>query len=213
MRTRIIVLSIAAALLSSICANAQKFSIEVSTGYPFPMMTHRDAGPEPGSPEAAEADQMFLNGQSRQITFLPNLNVVCSYHFDPRAEVSLFLNLHGYSYRIVQHPKGGDPSMGIGWPYDETKVEKVLNRGYKNMAVAPGVLFKYYWYNREVWKWYSALGASYLFTEDPVWYQYRVIPQITFIGTHFGRGRWYGVADLSLGPMGLGPQVGCGYQL
>lgn len=176
------------------------------------MLIHSDAGPKPGTEEPDAAAQMFWEGKSKKITMFPNLNMAFSYMVDERAEVSLFLHLHGYTYSIVQHPKGGDPSRETGSEYDIHRVIKVIKRGYVNMGVVPGFLFKYYWDNQDFWRWYSALGLGVFVQGDPVITDHLVVPQITLIGTHFGRGHWYGVADFSLGPMGLGPQVGCGYR-
>ena len=141
-KTIILVLAL---LVTSVTARSQetaewkshRHSLEISTGFPYPMMIHSDVGPEPGSPEDLEKQRMWNEGQSKKETMYPNLTVMYSFRFAEAGEVSVFCNVHGYTYAIRQHAKGYTP--GMEWNYDVHKVTKVLERGYVNMAVVPGV--------------------------------------------------------------------------
>ena len=187
-----------------------RHSLEISTGIPYPMFTHSDAGPEPGSQEELEFLSRWDNGLSLKKTMYPNLTVTYSFRFANNGEVSVFFNVHGYTYALRQHAKGYTP--GMEWDYDVNKVTKVLERGYVNMAVVPGFLLKYYWHNRDYWKWYSGAGLGFFATGYDVLSGLRVTPEIILAGTHFGRNHVYGVAELVFGPTGLGPQLGLGYR-
>ena len=174
------------------------------------MMIHSDVGPAPDSPEAAARLEMWENGQSKKETMYPNLTLTYSFRFNEAAEVSVFFNMHGYTYAIRQHPKGYTP--GMNWNYDVYTVTEVLERGYVNMAVVPGFIFKYYWYNRDVWKWYSGAGVGFFAYGEDFIFGRKVTPEVILAGTHFGRNHFYGVAEFVLGPTGLGPQIGLGYR-
>lgn len=214
-KTIILVLAL---LVTSVTAKAQgaaewkshRHSLEISTGFPYPMMIHSDVGPEPGSPEELEMQRMWNEGQSKKETMCPNLTVMYSFRFAEAGEVSVFFNVHGYTYAIRQHAKGYTP--GMGWDYNVHKVTKVLERGYVNMAVVPGVLFKYYWYNRDFWKWYSGFGVGYFAYGEDILFDRKISPEAILAGTHFGRNHIYGVAELVFGPTGIGPQLGLGYR-
>lgn len=187
-----------------------RHTLEVSTGIPYPMFIHSDAGPEPGSQEELEFFNMWNNGLSKKRTMYPNLTITYSFRLAVEGEVSVFCNIHGYTYAICQHPEGYTP--GLNWNYDASTVTEVLERGYVNMAIVPGFIFKYYWYNKEFWKWYSGIGLGFFAYGHDVLTDLRVSPEIILAGTHFGRNRVYGVADFVLGPSGLGPQLGLGYR-
>ena len=185
-------------------------SLEISTGFPYPMMIHSDAGPAPDSPEAAAGLEMWKNGQSKKETMYPNLTLTYSFRFAKDGEISFFINMHGYTYAIRQHPEGF--TSGMDWNYDITTVTKVLKRGYVNMAVVPGFIFKYYWYNRDFWKWYSGAGIGFFAYGEDYIFGRRYTPEVILAGTHFGRNHIYGMAEFVLGPTGLGPQIGLGYR-
>lgn len=218
MRPNNTIILVLALLVTSVTAKAQgaaewkshRHSLEISTGFPYPMMIHSDAGPAPDSPEAAAGLEMWKNGQSKKETMYPNLTLTYSFRFAEDGEISFFINMHGYTYAIRQHAKGSTP--GMGWDYNVHKVTKVLERGYVNMAVVPGVLFKYYWYNRDFWKWYSGFGVGYFAYGEDALFNRRFSPEAILVGTHFGRNHIYGVAELVFGPTGLGPQLGLGYR-
>ena len=218
MHTNKTIIMVMALLVTSIGASAQDsalwknhcHSLEISTGIPYPMMIHTDVQPPPENPEAAAHSQMWLNGQSKKETMYPNLTVIYSFRFAEAGEVSAFFNLHGYTYAICQHPEGW--TEGIDWPYDIRKVSKVLKRGYVNMAVVPGFLLKYYWYNRDFWKWYSGVGIGFFVYGEDALFSRRFSPEAILAGTHFGRNHIYGVAELVFGPTGIGPQLGLGYR-
>ena len=206
------------ALLIALGANAQDdtlwkshlHSLEISTGIPYPMMIHPDTDPMPSSPEGAVVWEMWENGQSKTETMYPNLTLTYSFRFAKDGEISFFLNMHGYTYAIRQHPEGF--TSGMDWNYDINTVTKVLKRGYVNMAVVPGFIFKYYWYNRDVWKWYSGAGIGFFAYGEDCIFDRKVTPEVILAGTHFGRKHVYGVAEFVLGPTGLGPQIGLGYR-
>ena len=211
-------ISVVAALALVLDANAQqasftddhRFSLELSTGIPYPMLIHSHTDPEPGSAEYAEWMQMLNDGQSKAETMYPNLTLMFSWHIDRNWELSIFCNAHGYTYEIRQHPKGF--TEGMNWDYDVNTVTEVLKRGYKNMAIVPGAILKYYWYNRDFWKWYSGAGVGYFVYGEAPLFDTRVVPELILAGTHFGRRHLYGVAEFTLGPTGLGPQLGLGYR-
>ncbi len=212
------VIMVLALLVTSFGAIAQetagwkshRHSLEISTGIPYPMRIHSGVEPPPESPEAATHSQMWLNGQSKTDTMYPNLTVMYSFRFVEAGEISVFCNIHGYTYAIRQHAKGYTP--GMNWDYDVHKVTKVLDRGYVNMAVVPGVILKYYWYNRDFWKWYSGVGIGFFaYGEDELFHR-RFSPEAILAGTHFGRNHIYGVAEFVFGPTGIGPQLGLGYR-
>ena len=211
-------ISVVAALALVLDANAQqasftddhRFSLELSTGIPYPMLIHSHTDPEPGSAEYAEWMQMLNDGQSKAETMYPNLTLMFSWHIDRNWELSIFCNAHGYTYEIRQHPKGF--TEGMNWDYDVNTVTEVLERGYKNMAIVPGAILKYYWYNRDFWKWYSGAGVGYFVYGEAPLFDTRVVPELILAGTHFGRRHLYGVAEFTLGPTGLGPQLGLGYR-
>lgn len=211
-------ISAVAAMALAFGANAQqasftddhRFSLELSTGIPYPMLIHSHTDPEPGTAEYAEWMQMLNDGQSKAETMYPNLTLMFSWHIDRNWELSLFCNAHGYTYEIRQHPKGF--TEGMNWGYDVNTVTEVLERGYKNMAIVPGAILKYYWYNRDFWKWYSGAGVGYFVYGEAPLFDTRVVPELILAGTHFGRRHLYGVAEFTLGPTGLGPQIGLGYR-
>ena len=218
MKKSIILFFVVAALELALDANAQQtsvadehiFSLELSTGIPYPMLIHSDTGLKPGTAEYDKWMQMRNDGQSRVETMYPNLTVMFSWRVDRHLEISLFCNAHGYTYAIRQHPKGY--TEGMNWDYDINTVTEVLERGYKNMAVVPGALLKYYWYNRDFWKWYSGAGVGYFVYGEAPLFDTRIVPELILAGTHFGRRHLYGVAEFTLGPSGLGPQLGLGYR-
>ena len=211
-------ISAVAALALALGANAQqtsfadehRYSLEISTGCPFPMMISSHSSHEPGSAEYDKWMQMRNDGQSKVETMYPNLTVMFSWRVDRHLEISLFCNAHGYTYAIRQHPKGY--TEGMNWDYDINTVTEVLERGYKNMAVVPGAIIKYYWYNRDFWKWYSGAGVGYFVYGEAPLFDTRIVPELILAGTHFGRRHLYGVAEFTLGPSGLGPQLGLGYR-
>ena len=211
-------ISVVAALALVLDANAQqasftddhRFSLEISTGIPYPMLIHSHTDPKPGSAEYAEWMQMLNDGQSKAETMYPNLTLMFSWHIDRNWELSIFCNAHGYTYEIRQQPKGF--TEGMNWDYDVNTVTEVLERGYKNMAIVPGAILKYYWYNRDFWKWYSGAGVGYFVYGEAPLFDTRVVPELILAGTHFGRRHLYGVAEFTLGPTGLGPQLGLGYR-
>ena len=218
MKKSLILFFIVAGLVLALNANAQqalftddhKYSLEISTGIPYPMLIHSHTNPEPGSAEYTEWMQMRNDGQTRAETMYPNLTMMFSWHIDRNWELSLFCNAHGYTYQVRQHPKGF--TEGMNWDYDVNTVTKVLDRGYKNMAIVPGAILKYYWYNKDFWKWYSGAGVGFfVYGEDPI-FGYQLLPELILAGTHFGRRNLYGVAEFTLGPAGLGPQLGLGYR-
>ena len=141
----------------------------------------------------------------------PNLTVAYSYRFNKHLELSLFMNIHGYTYEIRQHPKGYTP--GVNVDYDINTVTKVLKRGYKNEAFVTGAVLKGYGHNEEVWTWYSGVGFGYFIDGRDRVTDRRLSPEVILVGTHFGRKHLYGVAELDWGPAGIGPQVGVGYRL
>lgn len=218
MRPNNTIILVLALLVTSVTAKAQEaavwknhcHSLEISTGIPYPMMTHAGVEPPPESPEAATYSPMWLNGQSKIETMYPNLTVMYSFRFAEDGEVSFFFNLHGYTYAIRQHAKGFTP--GMNWNYDIYKVTDVLERGYVNMAVVTGFIFKYYWYNRDFWKWYSGFGVGYFVYGEDALFNRRFSPEAILAGTHFGRNHIFGVAELVFGPTGIGPQLGLGYR-
>lgn len=218
MKNSFILISVVAALTLALGANAQQasftdshqHSLEISTGWPFPMIISLHSDPKPGSEEYAKWMQMRNDGQTRVETMYPNITVMYSWRIDKNWEMSIFCNAHGYTYAVRQHPKGY--TEGMNWNYDVNTVTKVLERGYKNMAVVPGAILKYYWYNREFWKWYSGLGVGYFVYGEVPLVDTRVVPELILAGTHFGRRHLYGVAEFTLGPTGLGPQIGLGYR-
>lgn len=213
-------ISVVAALALAFGANAQqalftdehRFSLEISTGIPYPMLihSHTKTYPEPGSAEYDEWMQMRNDGQTRAETMYPNLTLMFSWHIDRNWELSLFCNAHGYTYQVRQHPKGY--TEGMNWNYDVNTVTEVLERGYKNMAIVPGAILKYYWYNKDFWKWYSGAGVGYFVYGEAPLFNSHVVPELILAGTHFGRRHLYGVAEFTLGPTGLGPQLGLGYR-
>jgi len=75
-----------------------RHSLEISTGIPYPMITHSDAGPEPGSQEELEFLSRWDNGLSLKKTMYPNLTVTYSFRFANNGEVSVFFNVHGYTH-------------------------------------------------------------------------------------------------------------------
>ena len=103
MKKSIILFFVVAALELALDANAQQtsvadehiFSLELSTGIPYPMLIHSDTGLKPGTAEYDKWMQMRNDGQSKVETMYPNLTVMFSWRVDRHLEISLFCNAHG----------------------------------------------------------------------------------------------------------------------
>jgi len=175
-----------------------RFAVELSTGYPYMLDLINPPGREPNSltTQARNAGQVL---QSIQPPL--NINLGLTYYVGNRWELSAYAGVHGWFYTRTQYPQFEDVTPDTSGTPEWKKLE------YNHRGVYVAAALRYNWFERETVKLYSSAGLGYSFSGR------LPIPCLTPIGVHFGRKRWYGLAEATFSAAAIGLQLGVGFRI
>ncbi|MBO7278043.1 MAG: hypothetical protein J6U70_00375 [Bacteroidales bacterium] len=185
-------------------AQNKQRSLEITTGHP-------------GFLHAAEFPwtqaeiEMNWKGQTYTEGPQPGINIGYTYQWTKRWEINTMLNLHLTFMDIHQQPlrpgvedngKYGPDTQGrYDWQADPTTTTQV--KLYGGLSAA----FRYKWIVRDSFSLYSALGAGFSIGL-PI-----PFPYIAPIGIKFGKGKVFGLAEVTLSPANTFVMAGIGIRL
>lgn len=187
-------------------ANAQKreleHSIEVTTGYPSLIFNLEYP--------TLNAEMVHYRPYGKQVDkkFQPGLNIGYTLSWSDRWELNALVNVHLTPIDILQYPSlsGADTNTpnidNYDWNADVVSKERVTD---VSGSVCAAVRYK--WMVREGFCCYSGLGLGVAYS-SPI-----PLPYIAPVGIKFGKGLFYGLAEVNVSAANTFGMVGFGIRV
>jgi len=200
------------AFLASFCAvaSAQHFdpqrrhSIEISTGNaPLHSMLAYDNSDYIG-PSWPETTQ--------ETTFITSLNIGYSYDISETWAFNGFLNFSGRFYDNISWEYDWHEEEG-GYRYATESYELGRERRYEMLFPTIGGDFRWKFYRTDFLRLYMAVGFGLNPTVTSNIVPLVPLPYLTPIGISFGKGRVYGIGEITMSPAATLMLIGIGYRL
>lgn len=173
-------------------------SLEITTGYPsfFSMLAAPRTRPE--------SKEVYETGIKYKATVPLNLNIGYTRRISRWIDLSAMVNVSTWMYEIYQFPKKSSDSD----QYDFSVSPERAGGGLGGWSVSPMAACRIKWMEKEKVSLYTSLGAG-LFVGDG---RVNPYPYITPIGVRFGKGRWYGLTEITVSPAATGLLIGGGWR-
>lgn len=212
-RLVLIVLPLAALLLSE-PAKAQHFdpehrhSIEISTGVP-PIQSLLLGG-------SSYSVQMTRGFKDTRL-FIPSINIGYTYAMNERWDFNVIINACGAIMRRDNYPmkeiQEYDDEGNLFWTREEADFSAdVVSSSikYSGTMYTPMIDFRWKWLRRDNWRLYSSFGLGCLVIGN--FSLFIPTPYLTPIGINFGKGHFYGLAEMNISCASTGLMFGAGYR-
>ena len=209
----LVVLPLAALLLST-PARAQHFdpehrhSIEISTGVPPAQSLLLST---------SNGYAQMTRGFKDTRLFIPSLNIGYTYAMNERWDFNVIINACGAIYRrdnYLMHEievKDDDGNLlDIQREIDYEAGIQSSSTQYSGTMYTPMVDFRWKWLRRDNWRLYSSFGLGCLVIGD--FSLFIPTPYLTPIGINFGKGHFYGLAEMNISCASTGLMFGAGYR-
>lgn len=157
----------------------------------------------PGHPDHSDTWKDEAAGIGKKPIFPPNLMIAYTDRISEHWDLCLIAGVSGWFYSHRQYPASGE-----GYDWNADPVWKKTEFSLCDVAVA--AIGRYNWVRRDSWQLYSSIGLG---VSMGIWPSIPILPHLGLIGVRFGRNKWYGIAELSVGPTAAGPMAGIGYRL